>query len=220
MTRHMWHLNRLAVVAGAALLGACHSAPPVDYHEAAAHPFVIVETPMQLPLGEMPLPDMAARAADLAATRPNAGSSFTIRADAAAAQAITRALMAQGVPSGDIEIISAQSASITRLDRTARVEGCDGAPASAFSPGALDDGYSHSNADSALLGCSVRRNIAAMTADPRTLVAAMPYSGRSGARAADIYAKWTKGEPTQASGEISAARTSALVSGGAGGGKP
>jgi type IV pilus biogenesis protein CpaD/CtpE len=217
MTKHVGRLNRLGVLAGAALLGACHATPPTEYHEAAAHPFVIVENTVQLALGDIALADMATRAAVFAATRPNAGSSFTIGADAAAAQTIARALMAQGVPSSDIEIAAARSASITRLDRSVRVEGCGGTLAPALNLGSLDDGYAHSNANSVLLGCSVRLNIAAMTADPRTLVAAMPYSGRSGARAADIYAKWTRGEPTQVPGEISAARTSDLTSGG---GKP
>jgi type IV pilus biogenesis protein CpaD/CtpE len=156
---------------------------------------------------------MAEQARRFADARPNNGSSFTVRAGTNAADVIARAIASTGVAPADIRILSSAETVVERIDRVVSPEGCEGAPETAFRPGLVDDGYSHDNANGALFGCAVRRNIAAMVDDPRTLVASNRFSGRDGTRSADIYSKWTKGQRTETESAASAMKTSDLPGG-------
>lgn len=208
------------LTAGVALfaLAACNSTTPPDYHEEAAHPFVLSESKADISLAGLGAGARDQRAAFFAANRPNDGSSFTVAGDTATVEAVRRVLLANGVAVQDIAVVAAATPGITRIDRIAHVAGCEVAPEVRSLFGTLDDGIQHSNANSALLGCAIRRNIAAMTADPRALFASGTYSGRDGARAADVYGKYTKGQHTEVPGDLLAPRTSDLDSSGGGGG--
>jgi type IV pilus biogenesis protein CpaD/CtpE len=131
-----------------------------------------------------------------------------ITADASTAHRIQAAIIATGVRPADVGIVaSAQPVGVERRDLVASVDGCYGGPRSVVGLWTLDDGFNHDNANSALLGCAVRRNIAAMTDDPRTLMAAEPASPRDGARGAAVYGNWSRGEATASKAQLPSALT-------------
>ena len=203
----------LALGLGLSLLSGCDGTGsiPADYNELAAHPFVITQSTVQMDLAGIDARDRDARIRAFAVARPNDGSTFTVAADAAARTAVRQTLLAAGVPARDVAVVAATGTTITRVDRFAHADGCEAAPMPEFRPGLIDDGYGHSNANGALFGCAIRRNIAAMTADPRDLIAQEPTAGREGVRAAAIYDKWSKGQPTGAStGEAQAVSPDAM----------
>jgi pilus biogenesis lipoprotein CpaD len=208
---------RASIMPGCAVLfalAACNHTTPAAYHEAAAHPVVLSESKADVTLAGLDAAGRDQRAAQFAANRPNDGSSFTVAGDAVTAEAVRRVLLANGVAAQDIAVVAAATPGITRIDRIAHVAGCEVAPEAQSLFGELDDGLQHSNANSALLGCATRRNIAAMTADPRSLFVAGSYTGRDGARAADVYGKYTKGQHTEVPGDLLAPRTADLGDGG------
>jgi hypothetical protein len=55
-----------------------------------------------------------------------------------------------------------------------------------------------------------------MVDDPRTLVATDRFTGRDGARSADVYTKWAKGQRTETESAASAMKTSDLAGGDSG----
>lgn len=208
-------MNRAAIAAGVSiLLAGCQPPPrPADYHVLAQHAFAIRESVHDLQLAGASDREMDARVQAFATGRPNNGSSFTVSADPVTGALIRTALIATGVAPADILLTPSSSApALRRLDRIAIATGCYGAP-TPHAGLALDDGFSHDNTNSALHGCSVRRNVAAMADDPRTLFNESPAAGRDGARAADVYGKWTRGRRTD-SEALTAAPTSPLGGGG------
>lgn len=194
-------------------LGGCAAPPPPAYHPLAEHPFAIKELAANAHLDATTPTLVVEQARRFADARPNNGSSFTVRAPSGAAETIARAILSTGVAPKDIRVVTSADNAIERIDRVVTPEGCEGAPEAAFRPGLADDGYTHDNANSALFGCAVRRNIAAMVDDPRTLVASDRFSGHDGARSADVYAKWIKGQRTETESAVSATKTSDVPGG-------
>jgi hypothetical protein len=191
-------------IAVSLLLASCRT-PPAEYHDVVQHPYRLHENTASLDLAGHSPAEAIALAAQFARARPNNGSSFVITADAPTAHRIQAAVTATGVRMDDVRIVAApQPVGIERRDLIADVEGCYGGPRSTVGIWALDDGYGHDNANSALLGCAVRRNIAAMTDDPRTLMAAEPSAPRDGARGASVYDNWAKGESTASKAQLPA----------------
>ena len=188
-------MKRFALLA---LLGvsACAAPPPPAYYPLAAHPFEIKEFGATVHLDAAAPAQMAEQARRFADARPNNGSSFTVRASTSAADAIARAILSTGVAPQDIRVVASAENVVERIDRVVSPDGCEGAPEAAFRPGLTDDGYGHDNANAELFGCAVRRNIAAMADDPRNLMEADPVSPRDGARGANVYDNWAKGQPT------------------------
>jgi type IV pilus biogenesis protein CpaD/CtpE len=201
-------LRRLAtaVVTGLLLTGC--TTPPAEYHDVVQHPYALRETAVTLDLSARGPGDISQMVAQFGAERPNNGSRFVVTADADSARRIQAALRSAGVRNADMQIVAAaQPMTVVRRDVAATVPGCIGAPRSMLGFTTLDDGYGHDNANSALLGCAVRRNIAAMVDDPRTLGVAEPASAHDGARAAEVYGHWVKGEPTESRSVLPSART-------------
>jgi len=179
----------------------------------AWHPFAIKEYGANVHLDAAAPAQMAEQARRFADARPNNGSSFTVRTRTELADAIARAILSTGVAPKDIRVIASADSVVERIDRVVTPEGCEGAPEPTFRPGLTDDGYGHDNANSQLFGCAIRRNIAAMVDDPRTLFASDAFSGRDGARSADVYTKWIKGQRTETESAASAMKTSDLPGG-------
>jgi pilus assembly protein CpaD len=197
-----------AVIVGL-LLASC-TTPPQQYHTGAQHPFTLTETVAEVSLQGLRATDVDTLTADFAAARPNNGSSFTITADPSTAQRIGRILRQAGVAASDVRLVAAaQPMSLLRTDRVAGVADCAGAPQPKplWGVASLDDGFGHDNANSALLGCAVRRNIAAMSDDPRALFGAEAWTGRDGGRAGEVMTKWGKGEATDSRQRLPAPRT-------------
>ena len=209
----------VSAVLGGLLAAGC-TTPPAQYHDVAAHQYELRQSGTEVALTNRGGAEVDAVARDLAFARPNNGSTFTLTADNVTALRVMRVMREAGVRREDIQLVAApQPISLARTDRTAIAAGCYGAPESMLGFGRLDDGYGHNNANSELLGCAVRRNIAAMTDDPRALVVAEPMTGRSGARGAAVYDKYVTGEPTPANQPLPTPRTASnSVDGGAGGG--
>jgi type IV pilus biogenesis protein CpaD/CtpE len=179
-----------AITIAALMLTACQSEVSTRYVVQVDHPFEIRESFHEIQLGGLSVDELQARAWSFGVGRPNNGSTFAVTADSVAAELIHGSLMAAGVAGEDIIIVSSpQTTTIRRIDRIAIAKGCYGAP-EPESPFVLDDGFGHSNADSMLLGCAVRRNIAAMTDDPRMLFNKGTDPGRDGAKADNVYKKW------------------------------
>jgi type IV pilus biogenesis protein CpaD/CtpE len=200
-------MKTAAIITAALALAACQSDPPTRYAAQAEHPFEIRESYHDIQLGGLSIDELQARAWSFGIGRPNNGSTFTMTADSVAARLIVSSLMSAGVAAEDIIVVSSQQETkIRRIDRIAIANGCYGAPQPG-TPFALDDGFGHSNANSALLGCAVRRNIAAMTDDPRTLFNKVTDPGRDGARADNVYKKWVTA-PGAAAGALTPASTS------------
>lgn len=200
--------KRLVSAIFGGLLAAGCTTPPARYHDVVAHPFELRRSGTEVALANRERADIDAVARDLAAARPNNGSTFTLTADNPTATRLLAVLRREGVRREDILLVAAaQPVSLARTDRTAIATGCYGPPESVLGFGRLDDGYQHDNANSRLLGCAIQRNIAAMSDDPRALVAADAMTGRDGARAADTYDKWIKGQPTPANQPLPSAKT-------------
>ncbi|MGE4064146.1 MAG: CpaD family pilus assembly lipoprotein [Rhodospirillaceae bacterium] len=194
-------MKRLFALLAAIFMSACATDGPQRYHVMAEHPFELRETAVAFDLTGKTGAELERLAAHAGASRPNNGSSFAVSADAMTGDAVRRVLLGTGVPPADILLIAPTGgARILRIDRKAFAANCTATPAPYFNPGKLDDGFGHENSNSALFGCAVRRNIAAMTEDPRTLFNADPASGRDGARGADVYARWSKGQSTESAG--------------------
>jgi len=180
-------------------LAACQAPDPAAYNHHVAHPVELRETPLRMALGsEVDL--AASRARQFAAQRPNNGSSFVIAAEPAMAEAVRRAIVGAGVDPRDVTVAPvAGSPELTRIDRFASVANCAVPPIRQPVAGAvlnIDDGFSHSNANSSLLGCAVRNNVVQMTDDPRAVAGPVHDDDRDGARAAAVYQGYAKGEAT------------------------
>jgi type IV pilus biogenesis protein CpaD/CtpE len=180
-------------------LAACQAPDPAAYNHRAAHPMELRETPLRMALGSEA--DLAAsRARQFAAQRPNNGSSFVIAAEPAMAEAVRRAVIGAGVDPRDVAVAPlAGSPELTRIDRFASVANCAVPPVRqplARAIRNIEDGFSHSNVNSSLLGCSVRNNVVQMTDDPRVVAGPVHDDDRDGARAAEVYQGWVKGKPT------------------------
>ena len=196
------------IVMAMAVAGCQSDADFEQYHHPAKHPYEIAESEVSTTLIGLSENEMSKRIREFASNRPNNGSSFIVRATQFEAEAIVVKLFEIGVDPRDIMVVDDnKTASISRIDRTATVAGCYGPPEPLLGVGRVDDGFGYDNANSALLGCATRRNIAAMTDDPRTLFVSDPVTGRSGARAAAIYAKWVKGEAPNSSATLPDAKT-------------
>jgi type IV pilus biogenesis protein CpaD/CtpE len=201
-------LRHIATVAVVGLLLTNCTTPPTQYHDVVQHPYELRETAASMDLSGAATPAAIARVTQFAAARPNNGSTFVVTADATTAARLRKAIVAAGVNARDIRLVPADKpVRIDRKDVVAAVAGCTGGPRSTLGIGQLDDGYTHDNANSALLGCAVRRNIAAMIDDPRTLMAAEPESPRDGSRAAAVYGNYSKGEETAAHITLPSPRT-------------
>jgi type IV pilus biogenesis protein CpaD/CtpE len=201
-------LRHVATVAVVGLLLTNCTTPPAEYHDVVQHPYELRETATSLDLGGITTQATIARVTQFAAARPNNGSTFVVMADTVTATRLQKAIVAAGVNARDIRLVPADKpVRIERKDVFAAVAGCTGGPRSVLGVGQLDDGYTHDNANSALLGCAVRRNIAAMIDDPRTLMAAEPESPRDGSRAAAVYGNYSKGEETAAHITLPSPRT-------------
>lgn len=208
-------MMRTSIIA-ALLLSACQADGPKRYHVTAEHPFQILEELRSFALGGTSAGEVEKTAAYAGSSRPNNGSSFTVAADAMTGEAVRRRLLETGVAPGDILLAAPTGgAQILRIDRVAIATNCAATPEPYFNPTKLDDGLGRENSNSALFGCAVRRNVATMTDDPRTLFNADQATGRDGARGAEVYGKWVKGQPTESSGGPSAQSTSSLSSMGA-----
>jgi type IV pilus biogenesis protein CpaD/CtpE len=203
------------LIIAALLLSACQADGPKRYHVMAEHPFQIREDLRTFELGGKSTSEVEQTAAYAGASRPNNGSSFAVAADAMTGEVVRRRLLETGVAPSDILLVAPTGgANITRVDRTAYVANCAATPESFFNPTKLDDGLGRENSNSALFGCAVRRNVATMTDDPRTLFNAGQATGRDGARGAEVYGKWVKGQPTESTGGPSALSTSTLATAG------
>jgi type IV pilus biogenesis protein CpaD/CtpE len=201
-----------SVIITALLLSACQADGPTRYHVIAEHPFQIREDLYTFELTGKSAAEVERTAVYAGSSRPNNGSSFTVAADAMTGEIVRRRLLETGVAPNDVLLAAPMSgALITRIDRTAHVANCTATPESFFDPTKLDDGLGRENSNSALFGCAVRRNVAAMTDDPRTLFNAGQATGRDGARGAEVYGKWVKGQSTESAGGPSAHSTSALA---------
>jgi type IV pilus biogenesis protein CpaD/CtpE len=204
-------MKRLLTLLAAIFLSGCQADGPKRYHVMAEHPFEIRETAQEFDLTGKSAAELERLVKHAGATRPNNGSSFAVSADAMTGDAVRRLLLEVGVPPADILLIAPTSgARILRIDRIAHVANCVATPEPYFNPAKIDDGLGHANSNSALFGCAVRRNIAAMTEDPRTLFNAGASTGRDGARAADVYGKWAKGQATESAGGPTVQATSSL----------
>jgi len=148
------------LIATCLLLAGC-ATPPAEYHDVVQHPFELHQTTTTLDLTGRNATDIAAAVGQFGAARPNNGSRFVVTADSADARKIQGALRASGVRTEDVRVVSApQAVSVVRHDAVATVVGCGGGPRDILGFTTLDDGYGHDNANSALLGCAIRRNIA------------------------------------------------------------
>lgn len=188
-----------AVVA-AFLLAACQNADPTSYHHAAAHPYEVTESSVDMPLEGLATDVAAERAAMFATDRPNNGSSFVVAASHDVAEAVLVVLLHAGVDRRDIRLVpDAIPAKIVRTDRFGSVSACAPVPRS-LAPWQyvrdIDDGYGRDNSSGSLFGCAVRGNIVQMLDDPRTLAVPRPASGREGSRAAAVHDRWIRGEHT------------------------
>ena len=197
-------------------LAACQNPDLTAYHHAAAHPVELRESQLSMALGtEVGL--AATRARQFAAQRPNNGSSFVISAEPALAEAVRAAVLAAGVDQRDVSMVPPAGApDLTRIDRFASVPGCTLPPTRLPAETLLtrlDDGFGHDNSNASLLGCSVRHNMVQMTDDPRTLVGPVMTDGRDGARAGEVYTKWTKGPPTYSNARLPSWSTSSATTG-------
>lgn len=203
-------MKRTAVIA-ALLLAACQGDGPKRYHVIAEHPFQIREDLREFDLTGQSTSEVERIAFYAGASRPNKGSSFTIFADAMTGEAVRRRLLEAGVAPGDILLVAPTAgARIARIDRLAFVANCMATPEPYFNLGKIDDGLGRENSNSALFGCAVRRNVAAMTEDPRNLFNADASTGREGARGAEVYGKYVKGQATESAGGPAVQSTSSL----------
>jgi hypothetical protein len=214
----MTHKRYGSFVIALLTLAACQADGPKRYHVMAEHPYQIAENLRRFELDGKSAREVEQTAAYAGATRPNNGSSFTVAADAMTGEAVRRGLLEAGVAPSDILLVApTRGAVITRIDRVASVANCVAIPEAYSNPAKIDDGFGRENSNSALFGCAIRRNIAAMTDDPRTLFNASAPTGRDGARGAEVYGKYVKGQSTDSAGGPSAASTSSLSTpGGAG----
>jgi type IV pilus biogenesis protein CpaD/CtpE len=192
----MRKIGFVLLVAGG--LASCTAAMPRDYNDIAQHPFDLTETESRLRLDEVPSWELRAVATSFAVARPNNGSSFIIAADPETAAVVEASLIRAGVAPRDIVTTAAgRVPDVTRIDRTVTVRDCYGPPTPIWQLTSAGDGYTHDNANSALLGCAIRRNIAMTADDPRDLIRSSPSAGRDGARAADVYNNWIHGQATE-----------------------
>lgn len=179
-------------------IAGCTSAAPKAYNDIAQHPFELTETRSTLLLDDVSPRELAGVATSFAEARPNNGSSFVIAAPPETAAVVAASLIRAGVAPRDILTTSTgREPNVIRIDRIATVQDCYATPTSTWQLSSPGDGYTHDNANSALLGCAIRRNIAQMADDPRDLVRASPSAGRDGARAAEVYNNWIRGQATQ-----------------------
>lgn len=205
-------MTRAALLAAALLLSACQADGPHRYHVMAEHPFQIRETQQAFDLAGKGAAEVERTATLAGSTRPNNGSSFAVHADAMTGSVVRRKLLESGVAPSDILLTAPGGpARIVRIDRMAFAANCTAAPQPAFDLTSIDDGFGHENSNSALFGCAVRRNIAAMTEDPRTLFNAEAATGRDGARGAEVYGKYVKGQSTESAGGPAIQPTSSLT---------
>jgi type IV pilus biogenesis protein CpaD/CtpE len=203
----MKHIAVIAVL----LLSACTADGPKRYHVMAEHPFQIREDLREFDLTGKGTSEVERLALHAGATRPNNGSSFTVAADLMTGEVVRRRLLEAGVAPSDILLIApSERARILRVDRTASVANCVATPEPFFNPVKIDDGLGLENSNSALFGCAVRRNIAAMTDDPRTLFNVSGFTGRDGARGAEVYSRYVKGQATESAGGPQVQSTSSL----------
>lgn len=213
----------LALASLAVVLTACQSPDLRDYHPAAAHPFQMREQIVRLPLAGVTAEAAATNAVAFGLKRPNNGSTFVVLADETVGPAVRAALMAgAGVDPRDIVVaVLPEAPEIMRTDRQAIAAGCYDSPQVMSGKDyltKLDDGLNRSNTDSKLYGCSVRRNIAAMTDDPRTLFGPVHSAPRDGAIAGNVYGKYVKGEPTYSKSVLPTTMTTeSTLSAGSGG---
>lgn len=187
-------------IAVALLLAACQNADPRSYHHAAAHPYEVTESSVDMSLDGLATNVAVERAVTFAADRPNNGSSFIVAASYDVAEAVLFALLHAGVNRRDIRLVpEGVPAKIVRTDRFGSVSACAPVPRS-LAPRQyvrdIDDGYGRDNGSGSLFGCAVRGNIVQMLDDPRTLAVPRPASGREGSRAAAVHDRWIRGEHT------------------------
>lgn len=200
-------------------LAACNG-PIESYHHAAAHPFAVQRAVVRLPLTNAASSAVAEYVGNFGLARPNNGSVFVITATRATADTAAQALLRTGVSARDIYIVDdARDVEVARRDLSASAENCYADPTRGMR-GFYDDGLGHENTNAVLFGCAVRRNIAVMADDPRTLVTAAPSAGREGARAAVIYNAWVKGDATQSKATLPTTATTESNLSATGGGAP
>ena len=206
---------RPALMITAVILAGCAGAPPQAFHDIAQHPIELRESSVHVALAGLSAPEAQAVGLQVADSRPNDGSRFTVVADAVTARAVRDGLNTAGIAAQDIRVVdAARGMEIVRIDVVATASGCDPASVSISGFGRIDDGFGHDNANSDLFGCAVQRNIAAMAADPRRLVVPAPFSGRDGVRAADVYGKWSRGQPTASSSVLPSEKAASNAGGG------
>lgn len=191
-------MRKAALVIAVLLAAGCQNSDPAAYHHELAHPYRLTEASVRLPLAGATAEDAASRARDFAAERPNNGSTFIVSAPTPVANAVRVALLRSGIDSRDIRLVpEGEPAEVVRTDRFAAVVDCIAPPRrQSFWDNVFgtEDGFRHDNGNSALLGCSVRRNIIEMTDDPRALAGPVHPEGREGTRGADVWGKYSTGQ--------------------------